>query len=179
MHQQLICWYSVLYLVFLFRGLFYFAFDDHKQKKTSTQVAQTQADKKDDDLKLEFEFHSILPELDVVIPEQLTETLRDVLPKKKPEEKKNVDTVSVEEKPAQGDTYFIQAGSFKKNEDAERMKIKLLLLGLDVHVQSVNVEGAKYHRVRIGPLTDFDSFDRARARLKENGVQYLVLKTRG
>lgn len=158
----------------------YFAIGGPEQKvaksKEEQQVAQANQEPE-----LKFEFHSILPELEVVIPEQFTEKLREVLPESKPESEQQDAGTTTSETAAQpsGETYFIQAGSFKKSEDAERMKIKLLLLGLDVNVQPVNVQGVQYHRVRIGPLTDYRSFEKARDRLKENNVQYMVLKSRG
>ena len=127
-----------------------------------------------------FEFYSILPELEVVIPEQFTDSLRKVLqPTEEADQTAEPDT-NVKQPQAEKDsgTYFIQAGSFKNSEDAERMKIKLLLLGLDVKLKAVNIEDVQYHRVRIGPLTDYESFEVARKRLKENGVQFLVLKSR-
>jgi cell division protein FtsN len=127
-----------------------------------------------------FEFYSILPELEVVIPEQFTDSLRKVLqPTEEADQTAEPDTnVKQPQTEKNSGTYFIQAGSFKNAEDAERMKIKLLLLGLDVKLKSVNIEDVKYHRVRIGPLTDYESFEMARKRLKDNDVQFLVLKSR-
>ena len=127
-----------------------------------------------------FEFYSILPELEVVIPEQFTDSLRKVLQQTEAVDQiVEPDTNAKQQQPDKdGGTYFIQAGSFKNFEDAERMKIKLLLLGLDVKLKAVNIEDVKYHRVRIGPLTDYESFEVARKRLKENDVQFLVLKSR-
>ncbi|MEM7292938.1 MAG: SPOR domain-containing protein [Pseudomonadota bacterium] len=128
-----------------------------------------------------FEFYSILPELEVVIPEPLTESLRDVLPGDAEPAEKPEESTTAESTPAptnSTETYYIQAGSFRKPEDAERMKVKLLLMGLDVEVKAVEVEGKQYHRVRIGPITNFSAFETARNRLKENNVQYIVLKSR-
>ena len=127
-----------------------------------------------------FEFYSILPELEVVIPEQFTDSLRKVLQPTEAVDQTTEPDTNAKQQRAEKDsgTYFIQAGSFKNSEDAERMKIKLLLLGLDVKLKSVNIEDVKYHRVRIGPLTDYESFEMARKRLKDNDVQFLVLKSR-
>ncbi len=159
------------YFVFGYKG---------QQVATNSTGKNKTAEKKEGALSLEFEFHSILQELEVVIPEQFTETLREVLPEAKPDnEPASSETATQQTSPAPaGETYFIQAGSFKRAEDAERMKIKLLLLGLDVNVQAVTVQGVKYHRVRIGPLTSYNSFETARDRLKENKIQYMVLKSR-
>ena len=159
----------------------YFAIGGSDQQTAGSKKQKEKTAQSGQEPELKFEFHSILPELEVVIPEQFTEKLREVLPEKKPVDQPQDNNTSTSESPPQptGETYFIQAGSFKKADDAERMKIKLLLLGLDVNVQAVDIQGTKYHRVRIGPLTDYRSFETARDRLKEIGVQYMVLKSRG
>lgn len=146
-----------------------------KQSKTAT------AETGDAEISLpHFEFYSILPELEVVIPERFADSLREVLEQTGAvdEQAKTKQDSKPETTERHAGTYFIQAGSFKVYEDAERMRIKLLLLGLDVNLQAVKVEGDQYHRVRIGPLTDFDSFDLARQRLKENNIQFMVLRSR-
>lgn len=142
--------------------------DKPAQAKKTTQSALPQ-----------FDFYSILPELEVFIPEQFTAGLRKALPQNR-EETKTTQTQTSNQQPPEKttNTYFIQAGSFKSPQDAERMKVNLLLLGMDVYIKVVNVEGVQYHRVRIGPLKDYTSFEQARNRLKENNIQYMVLETR-
>ncbi|MDZ7828865.1 MAG: SPOR domain-containing protein [Halofilum sp. (in: g-proteobacteria)] len=75
-----------------------------------------------------------------------------------------------------GGTYFLQVGSFQKSEQADRMKAKVSLLGLDVDIQSVNVSGERWHRVRIGPYADPAKLGAVQRRLRENDIDYLVLR---
>ena len=49
--------------------------------------------------------------------------------------------------------YIIQTGSFQRTQEAEQHKVKLLLMGLDVTVEKVNLkQKGTWHRVLVGPL---------------------------
>ena len=70
---------------------------------------------------------------------------------------------------AQG--YFLQAGSFSNEADADKLKARLALLGMEASVQSVNIpDKGVWHRVRLGPYASSDAMNKARATLKQNGV---------
>ena len=47
--------------------------------------------------------------------------------------------------------YYLQAGSFRRFEDADRVKAQLALLGVVAGVQRVTINGGEtWHRVRVG-----------------------------
>lgn len=74
-------------------------------------------------------------------------------------------------KPAAAGVYFLQAGSFAKPDEADRLKAKLALLGLEAAVQPADVPGkGTYYRVRLGPYHSSDEMNKANATLKENGI---------
>jgi cell division protein FtsN len=74
---------------------------------------------------------------------------------------------------------FLQAGSFQKPEDADNLRAKLALLGLDASVQPVNIpEKGTLHRVRIGPFKKPEEMNRARSLLAENGIQARLVKAK-
>ncbi len=52
-----------------------------------------------------------------------------------------------------GATYLIQVGSFRAADDAEARKASLALLGLESRVAAATVDGRRYHRVMVGPLS--------------------------
>ena len=84
---------------------------------------------------------------------------------------------AAEAKPASVDVFFLQVGSFQKAADADNLKAKLALTGLDAMVQQVNIpEKGTMHRVRVGPFRDTDEMNRARALLSQSGVQGTVIK---
>jgi cell division protein FtsN len=98
-----------------------------------------------------FEFYTILPEMDVPVPESGP-------------------------RPA-GETYVLQVGSFKTHEEADRLKASLTLLGLQASIQTVTVDGkATWHRVRVGPYQDMAKVNEARRRLKEQSLDAVLLK---
>ncbi|MDP2144805.1 MAG: SPOR domain-containing protein [Gallionella sp.] len=77
---------------------------------------------------------------------------------------------AVEAKPAVT-TQYLQAGSFASVEDAENLKAKLAMLGIEAAIQTVAIpEKGVWHRVRLGPYKNADEIGRVRTTLKQNGV---------
>jgi cell division protein FtsN len=74
-------------------------------------------------------------------------------------------------KPAAGSAYFLQAGSFAKPDEADRLKAKLAMMGMEATVQQADVPGrGTYYRVRLGPYSNTDEMHKANATLKQNGI---------
>ena len=75
--------------------------------------------------------------------------------------------------------YYLQAGSFKQKADADRVRAQILLLGLDVHLESAKLnDGQTWHRVQVGPFNNKDSLDQAQSTLSGNGFQNLLPQQR-
>lgn len=75
--------------------------------------------------------------------------------------------------PAAGskETYYVQAGSFPNEGDAEKLKAKLALLGLEANLQTAEIpDRGTYHRVRLGPYKGSEEANKTLAMLKQNGV---------
>lgn len=67
--------------------------------------------------------------------------------------------------------YYVQAGSFPSAEDAEKLKAKLALLGMEASVQTAVIpDRGTYHRVRLGPIVGSEELNKTLALLKQNGV---------
>lgn len=74
-------------------------------------------------------------------------------------------------KAAANQVYFLQAASFSNEADADKLKARLALMGMEASVQSVTIPGkGVWHRVRLGPYQGADAMNKARASLKQNGV---------
>lgn len=73
-------------------------------------------------------------------------------------------------------TYYLQAGAFRSENDAEAMKARVLMLGLSANVQKAQVNGATLHRVRVGPFKGIDEMNRSRARLSEEKIESSVVR---
>jgi cell division protein FtsN len=111
-----------------------------------------------------YDFFTVLPEMEVVVPEQ---ELRD----------SSQPAATQAAAPANAESYLLQVGSFKQARDAEEMKARLALLGMTANVQTVNVDGTTWHRVRVGPVTGAREADDFRQRLSNNGIESLVMKS--
>ena len=68
--------------------------------------------------------------------------------------------------------HVLQAGSFSKADDAEKLKARLALLGVQANVQEANIpDRGIWYRVRLGPYKDPEELNRTRSFLKQNGVE--------
>jgi cell division protein FtsN len=109
-----------------------------------------------------FDFYEILPEYEVVVPEP-------------------IDPPSPgggQQTAASGAAYFIQAGSFRRFEDADRRKASLALLGIPSSIRKVDVNSRATHRVQIGPVSDTRELQRLQRLLSQNSIEYLTLRAK-
>lgn len=115
-----------------------------------------------------FDFYSILPKLEVVIPDQELHQQRRGLGGEG--EQKTIKSPG---------HYLLQVGSFRKASDAERVKAELAFLGVESYIEPVVIDSSKtWHRVRVGPFSDNKSLDKIRNRLLDNRVEVMVLRVK-
>ena len=79
------------------------------------------------------------------------------------------------ERPA---SYVLQAGAFKGQEDAESMKARLALIGVEARIVTAEVNGVTFYRVRVGPYGQLEDMNRVRSRLADNGVEASMVRQR-
>lgn len=79
--------------------------------------------------------------------------------------------------PKSGERYWLQAGSFTAQSDAENLKARLALGGWEANVQEGTVpdKGVRY-RVRLGPYDNPDELARMKADLVRRGFDVAVIK---
>jgi cell division protein FtsN len=81
--------------------------------------------------------------------------------------------------PAVREAFFLQAGSFQSAPDADNLKARLALVGIEASIQTTNLpDKGVWHRVRIGPYADVEELNRVRSILKQNGVDAALVKVR-
>ena len=81
--------------------------------------------------------------------------------------------------PAAKEAFFLQAGAFQNAPDADHLKARLALLGIEASIETSAVpDKGVWHRVRIGPYTSVEELNRTRDTLKQNGVQTTLIKQR-
>lgn len=75
------------------------------------------------------------------------------------------------------ETFYLQVGAFQKAADADNVKAKLALLGIEASIQEVNSpDKGKLLRVRAGPFAKPEEMNKARNELAANGIQSTVIK---
>lgn len=81
--------------------------------------------------------------------------------------------------PAAKETFYLQAGAFQSAPDADNLKARLALLGIEAAIQTTpGSDKAVWHRVRIGPYTSVEELNRTRDALKQNGVETTLIRVR-
>lgn len=119
------------------------------------------------DNKPKYDFYSVLPEMEVVVPEEeIRSSATEVaaLP------------AAATDNPQR---YVLQAGSFRNRADADALKAKLALSGLRAQITPVSVNGADWFRVRVGPFADLRTLDSTRQTLQADGISAIALRENG
>jgi len=119
------------------------ALDDNGESAATPESAEKKEEKR-------FTFYDILPNFEVVTPDDEPVTAADTTPK-----------AIIEP-----GVYVLQAGSFSTHNDADRRRAELALHGIESHIQRVKVNDRNYHRVYIGPTDDLDELNMLRSRLR-------------
>jgi cell division protein FtsN len=107
-----------------------------------------------------FDFYKMLPNFEVIIPEQEPDVTKDIEPQ-------------AVVKPG---VYVLQAGSFTRFEDADRRRAELAMQGLESRIQRVSIDDKSYHRVRIGPMRDLEQLNLVRSRLRQANIDVLRIR---
>jgi cell division protein FtsN len=71
---------------------------------------------------------------------------------------------------------MLQVAAFKARADAEGLKAQLALKGMQAGIESANIKGEAYHRVRLGPYRSIEQLQAARSRLKGSGYDSVVVR---
>jgi cell division protein FtsN len=77
------------------------------------------------------------------------------------------------------EAFFLQVGAFQNELEADNLKARLALLGLETTIQTTTLpDKAVWHRVRVGPYRAIDDLNRARDTLKQNGIETTLIRVR-
>jgi cell division protein FtsN len=113
--------------------------------------------------KPKFDFYTILPEVETVLPAPKAGT------------RKTAKT----EPPEAGVVYVLQAASYGNMGDADHLKAKLALNGLEAHIEKISIQGkGDYFRVRLGPYPSLDALDTADGKLNKLGIKAIRIKVK-
>jgi len=73
-------------------------------------------------------------------------------------------------------TYYLQAGAFREQADAENIKAKLALQGFEADISERISDNGSLYRVRLGPFNQLEAVDRVRSKLTESGIDVAVVR---
>ena len=75
------------------------------------------------------------------------------------------------------DAFFLQAGAFQNAVDADNLKARLALIGVEATIQTATLpDKGVWHRVRIGPYANVEALNSVRDVLKQNGYETALIK---
>ncbi len=121
--------------------------------------------------KTSYDFFTVLPEIEVVVSEQ------DEVKKPAPKISKENSADKKAEKTVKSSVYMLQAGSYRRRGDADRMKASLALKGMSSVIQKVSIQGrGDFFRVRVGPYDGYANMKAADEILAQAGIKALRLK---
>jgi cell division protein FtsN len=130
------------------------------QKKSHGNDSVEAADAPSDEPAKSYDFYDALPKFEMVVPEKDKDVRPDI---------KSVPETRV-------GTYVLQVGSYKNFADADRVRAKLALIGVESKVQKVSIDNDTWHRIRIGPISNLDELNRLSAILHKADVDALVIR---
>ena len=117
-------------------------------------AANSGADAGDKSKSPNYEFYKILPGLSEAVPNRAPADKST----ERPEDKKSL-------------KLYLQLGAFGNTAEADNLKARLALSGLEAQISSIDVpEKGRLHRVRVGPYEDKAEADRVLAQLRQEGV---------
>lgn len=108
-----------------------------------------------------YEFYTILPEQGEMIPDYEVKKL------------KRAETLG---KPPKPSSYILQAGSFRDFSQADKVKARLALLGVEAKIEVATVGNTHWNRVKLGPYPNMRSVDHVRSKLRKAGVETVVFR---
>ena len=152
--------------------------------KESEQAVADEASKKPAAPKKSFDFYTVLPEMEVVIPDA------ELSAKARAEQQKQqaaiaaaqnnpnaTATAPVATPPADANArYVLLAGSYGDAKTADEAKAKLAMLGIIAKVQTVSVNGKTWNRVMVGPYANASDTEAAQKTLADAGVKAIPMK---
>ncbi len=108
----------------------------------------------------QFDFYEVLPKLEV-------EVAKDAA---KPSNSSAAGAIDVP------GSYVVQVGSYRNFADADRVRAKLAIQGIESNIQKISIDSDVWHRVRIGPINNLNKLEDTRRKLREAQIDALVIK---
>jgi len=149
--------------------------------------------------KPKYDFYTLLPESEVIVPneavpEKTPPIVAPIVAPVTPAQAAKIDTARAQAAlsgvtpppappvakpgPAAVTKFFLQAGSFRKETDADKVRAQIILLGQTVQVESGTVKDETWFRVLVGPFSNREQLTIAQKQLAGSGFSNLLLQQR-
>lgn len=132
--------------------------NSNSQQAAKSKSAQQQPKAK----KPRFDFYTILPETEVVVPDYELKT-------------RSREAQLGKDKPTQ---YMIQAGAFTLFSTADKLRSELAFLGVESHTEKTKVKSGVIYRVKMGPFRRPADVYALQTKLKNNGIGVMVIEVK-
>lgn len=168
-----------------------------QQKATRIAEANKTPPSPTQPVKPKYDFYTLLPESEVIVPpeavpEKTLPTPQVPTTPVTPAEAAKIDTARAQaalagitpppappvQKAAPVTKFFLQAGSFRKETDADKVRAQIILLGQSVSVESGTVKDETWYRVLVGPFSNREELTKAQKQLAGSGFSNLLLQQR-
>ncbi|MEG0968380.1 MAG: SPOR domain-containing protein [Pseudomonas sp.] len=166
-----------------------------QQKAEKVAEANKTAPSPQQPVKPKYDFYTLLPESEVIVPPEAVPEKTPPVPAQPPvtpAEAAKIDTARAQAallgqtpppappviKPAATTQFFLQAGSFRKQADADKVRAQIILLGQAVKVESGTVKEETWYRVLVGPFSNREQLTVAQKQLAGSGFSNLLLQQR-
>jgi len=107
----------------------------------------------------EFEFYSVLPDIEQVMPDDLPE--------------------AAPSRPNANLDYYVQAASFRNQSDAEKLRARIALKGFKSITQArTSEETGTFYRVRLGPYSNRRKAKTVKNKLQKIGVRPMLYSSK-
>lgn len=134
-----------------------------KEISTEKKAARSPKDRVKKTEQPRYDFYTILEQAEVVVPDYEIKTrVREERVGK-----------------AKATRYMIQAGSFREFSEADKLRARLALMGMESRVEKAKVGDVIWHRVKMGPFTRSTSVSNIKERLRLQGIDVIVTEQQG
>jgi cell division protein FtsN len=124
-----------------------------------------------------FEFYQILPG-EKEVTDKEAKAAAPTAPRPPSTAGSKTGATPVAPKPYTGETYWLQAGAFAEEREADNLKARIALTGLEASVRAVSIpDKGTLYRVRLGPYQSLDDANRIKSALSQNGVGAAIIRT--
>ena len=139
-----------------------------REQADQPQPAAAVEDSEARPVRTSFDFYTVLPEIERVIPEDVPVPV-DSSPA--------TPAAEPAQKTSSSGHYMLQVASYNQQSKADQMKARLALGGFEPSIQRVTIQGqGQFYRVQVGPFNTVKGLEKANRQLRDMGLKALWLK---